>query len=207
MITKEDIQAAAARINGHVRRTPVMTVAGAEFGLGHDLDLKLELFHPYDNDHNMFQQVALISVSCIGMQLEVPGQNATSEEQPLPLYLQEDSAISLTRQKYGLPSQIGKSISPEELTTFDRRISSKIVEMQQQREQANHSDDLDQHTKLKDQIEFLVEKAREIRKLKEVKQMAVEQEDYEVAKRLKDRIYHHMATLAQKFKIDFEEAS
>lgn len=44
MISRDDIQAAAERIEGYVRRTPVMAVAGAEFGLDYDLDLKLELF-------------------------------------------------------------------------------------------------------------------------------------------------------------------
>lgn len=44
MITRDDIESAAARINGHVRCTPVMAVAGVEFGLDYDLDLKLELF-------------------------------------------------------------------------------------------------------------------------------------------------------------------
>ncbi|MEM7060924.1 MAG: threonine/serine dehydratase [Pseudomonadota bacterium] len=44
MITRDDINAAADRINGYVRRTPVMSVAGADFNLGFDIDLKLELF-------------------------------------------------------------------------------------------------------------------------------------------------------------------
>ena len=44
MITRNEIQAAAERINRHVRKTPVMTVAGVDFGLDHDLHLKLELF-------------------------------------------------------------------------------------------------------------------------------------------------------------------
>ena len=32
--------------------------------------LKIDLYQPYDNDKNIFQQVALVSVSCIGEQLE-----------------------------------------------------------------------------------------------------------------------------------------
>lgn len=44
MIPRADIEAAAKRIGGYVRRTPVMPVAGADFGLDYDVDLKLELF-------------------------------------------------------------------------------------------------------------------------------------------------------------------
>lgn len=43
-ISRADIDAAAERIDGHVRTTPVMSVHGADFGLHHDVDLKLELF-------------------------------------------------------------------------------------------------------------------------------------------------------------------
>lgn len=43
MLSPREIDDAAARIAGHVRRTPVMTVAGPEFGLRHPVTLKLEL--------------------------------------------------------------------------------------------------------------------------------------------------------------------
>lgn len=43
MITQNDIRAAHARIAPHVRRTPVVEVDGAGFGLNHPLVLKLEL--------------------------------------------------------------------------------------------------------------------------------------------------------------------
>lgn len=32
--------------------------------------IKLDLYQPYDNDLNIFNQVSLISVSCIGEQIE-----------------------------------------------------------------------------------------------------------------------------------------
>lgn len=38
-----DIERAATRIGSHVRTTPVLAVAGADFGLAHDVTLKLEL--------------------------------------------------------------------------------------------------------------------------------------------------------------------
>jgi threonine dehydratase len=41
--TESDIQAASARIAPHVRRTPLLRMAGADLGLGLDLILKLEL--------------------------------------------------------------------------------------------------------------------------------------------------------------------
>ena len=44
MITQDNIREAEARIRPHVRRTPLMRVAGGDLGLGFDVDLKLELF-------------------------------------------------------------------------------------------------------------------------------------------------------------------
>jgi threonine dehydratase len=43
MISRKDIAAAAARIEKHVRHTPVLCVAAAELGLGFPVTLKLEL--------------------------------------------------------------------------------------------------------------------------------------------------------------------
>lgn len=42
MITLDDIRAAHLRISGHTRKTPLMTVSGADFGLGHPVEMKLE---------------------------------------------------------------------------------------------------------------------------------------------------------------------
>ena len=44
MISRSDIEAAARRINRHVRRTPILRLDGADLDLGHPLALKLELF-------------------------------------------------------------------------------------------------------------------------------------------------------------------
>jgi len=43
MISRNDIAAAAARTAGYVRHTPLLRVAGAEFGLDFPVTLKLEL--------------------------------------------------------------------------------------------------------------------------------------------------------------------
>ena len=43
MISRNDIAAAAARIDGHVRHTPLLRLAAAELGLGFPVTLKLEL--------------------------------------------------------------------------------------------------------------------------------------------------------------------
>ena len=43
MITHTDIEQAAFRIQGRVRRTPILRLAADELGLGYDLTLKLEL--------------------------------------------------------------------------------------------------------------------------------------------------------------------
>ena len=44
IVTRQTILASADRIRGHVRRTPIMSVNGADFGLDHAVTLKLELF-------------------------------------------------------------------------------------------------------------------------------------------------------------------
>jgi threonine dehydratase len=43
MINRKDIAAAAARIEGHIRHTPVLRLAATEMGLGFPVTLKLEL--------------------------------------------------------------------------------------------------------------------------------------------------------------------
>ncbi|MEO1494648.1 MAG: serine/threonine dehydratase [Pseudomonadota bacterium] len=49
MISKDAIRAAARRIAPHIRRTPVMEIAGPALGLGHAVTLKLELFQHTGN--------------------------------------------------------------------------------------------------------------------------------------------------------------
>jgi threonine dehydratase len=44
VVTRKDIEAAAARINGRVRCTPVIQLEEAAFGIGAEIFLKLELF-------------------------------------------------------------------------------------------------------------------------------------------------------------------
>jgi threonine dehydratase len=44
MISRDEVEAAAARIEGYIRRTPVMRLEAGALGLGADLTLKLELF-------------------------------------------------------------------------------------------------------------------------------------------------------------------
>lgn len=43
MVSRSDIAAAAARISGYVRHTPLLCLTGAELGLGFPVMLKLEL--------------------------------------------------------------------------------------------------------------------------------------------------------------------
>ena len=43
MLSRSDIAAAAARIAGHVRHTPVLRLTGTDFELAHPVTLKLEL--------------------------------------------------------------------------------------------------------------------------------------------------------------------
>jgi threonine dehydratase len=44
MVTRDEVEAAAARIDDYIRRTPVMQLEAGAYGLGADLTLKLELF-------------------------------------------------------------------------------------------------------------------------------------------------------------------
>jgi threonine dehydratase len=44
MITRDEVEVAAARIDGYIRRTPVIHLEAGALGLGADLTLKLELF-------------------------------------------------------------------------------------------------------------------------------------------------------------------
>ena len=44
MISRDEVEVAAARVEGYVRRTPVMRLEAGALGLGADLTLKLELF-------------------------------------------------------------------------------------------------------------------------------------------------------------------
>jgi threonine dehydratase len=44
MISRDEVEAAAARIEGYIRRTPVMRLEAGALGLGADLTRKLELF-------------------------------------------------------------------------------------------------------------------------------------------------------------------
>ena len=44
VVSRKDIEAAASRINGRVRRTPVIQLEEAAFGIDAEIFLKLELF-------------------------------------------------------------------------------------------------------------------------------------------------------------------
>ena len=92
--------------------------------------LKIDLFHPFENRRNVFNQVSLISVTAVGMQLE-PVQQAVvhdayeaafMNENPPP---EEASGIRTRRSSNNLGGAgkpfepPGQLVNEEELQTFD----------------------------------------------------------------------------------------
>ncbi|MFC4117880.1 serine/threonine dehydratase [Nonomuraea zeae] len=63
-VVAEDIRAAQRRISGHCRRTPTIEVRGDDFGIAHDMTMKLELlqhtgsFKPRGAFNNMLVEIA-----------------------------------------------------------------------------------------------------------------------------------------------------
>jgi hypothetical protein len=89
---------------------------------------------------------------------------------------------------YDKPRQIGKPISEEELAKFDPILRDKIQEIMAEKDLAQEAEDFDRVVALRDAIVFLKEKGRSYNKYIEMKKLAIENEDYEVAKRLKIQI-------------------
>ena len=83
---------------------------------------------------------------------------------------------------------IGKGVSEDELSTFNPQLQAKIIELQQSKKQAAENEEFDKGVALRDAIAFLRDKGRNLNNYYEMKRLAVENEDYEVAKRLKHQI-------------------
>jgi hypothetical protein len=98
------------------------------------------------------------------------------------------SPVKATNKKYGRPDQIGALVGSDELQTFEPGLAKKLKELMTNKEKAQQDQDYDLVVALRDALEFLRDKAREFRQCLELKSIAVEQEDYEVAKRLKFKI-------------------
>ena len=89
MTSRTDIAAAAARIAGHVRHTPVLRLAGAELGLALPLALKLELlqhagsFKPRGAFNRMLSaQASVAQVSAAQSAAEAPATKAQGTQMP-----------------------------------------------------------------------------------------------------------------------------
>lgn len=67
-------------------------------------------------------------------------------------------------------------------------IKEIILQLLKDRETASEAGEYEQLTEIRDKIEFLRDKARELMRCEEVKQLAIEHEDYDVAKALKIKI-------------------
>ena len=77
-------------------------------------------------------------------------------------------------------------MSEEELSTFEPALSRKITELLAEKQMAADSDDFDRLVSLRDAILFLRDKGRKYKQYQQMKSLAIENEDYEVAKRIKD---------------------
>lgn len=102
--------------------------------------------------------------------------------------MNEPSPAQKVSQKYGKPNQIGQLVTPEEIETFEPELKEKLTKMILNKEQAISEDDFDRAVALRNGIEFIRDKAREFKNCLRLKLVAIENEDYEVAKRYKHRI-------------------
>ena len=106
------------------------------------------------------------------------------------------------QQKYGKPNQIGQLVSEEELNSYEPGIRLKIHELLDARAAAVEKDDFDVLVSLRDAILFLKEKGKDLCQYKEMKKQAVENEDYEVAKRIKLLIEAEDQQIGQGYGLD-----
>lgn len=81
-------------------------------------------------------------------------------------------------------------------------MAKKIEELIANKERAEIEQNYDLLVSLRDAIEFMRDRAREYRQSLELKSIAIEQEDYEVAKRLKIKIEHQRKYIANGYGVD-----
>ena len=101
-----------------------------------------------------------------------------------------------------MPSQIGKPISEEELNTFDPILKQKIKELMVEGTVAKEQEDFDRVVALRDAVLQLKDVGRNLIKYQDMKKLAIENEDYEVAKRLKIQIETEHQKIQQGYGID-----
>ena len=94
MPTRQEIESAAARIAGRVRRTPVIRLAGAEFGLAHPVTLKLELLQHAGSfkPRGAFNRMLLASLPGSGVVAASGGNHG--------------AAVAYAAQQLGAPAEI-----------------------------------------------------------------------------------------------------
>lgn len=77
--------------------------------------------------------------------------------------MNEPSSVEKTSKKYGKPNQIGQMVTPEELKTFEPILAEKLKEMMNSKDSATKTDDFDKVVSLRNGIEYLRDKARDLR--------------------------------------------
>ena len=93
-------------------------------------------------------------------------------------------------------------VSDEELNSFEPGIRLKINELLDAKAAATSNDDFDAVVSLRDAILFLKEKGQDLKNYQEMKKRAIENEDYEVAKRLKLLIEAENMQIGQGYGFD-----
>ena len=88
------------------------------------------------------------------------------------------------------------------MNSYEPGIRLKIHELLDARTTAVEKDDFDVLVSLRDAILFLKEKGKDLRQYKEMKKQAVENEDYEVAKRIKQLIEAEDKQIGQGYGFD-----
>ena len=136
------------------------------------------------------------------MQKGEEDQDRNDIDEGIPSFVEEPSAVAKAQQKYGKPSSIGQLVSEEELNSYEPGIRLKIHELLDARASAVEKDDFDVLVSLRDGILFLKEKGKDLNQYREMKKQAVENEDYEVAKRIKLLIEAEDKQIGQGYGLD-----
>lgn len=119
-------------------------------------------------------------------------------------FLAQPSAAENVSKKYGRPNQIGQIVTATEISTFQPALREKINQMIKNKEAAISQDDFDRGVNLRNAIEFLRDKGREYRDWQEMKQVSIQNEDYEVAKRFKMKMDNEKANMDDCYGVDVE---
>ena len=123
--------------------------------------LKVAVHKCHINKYNIFNQVGIVAINCLGVALD-------------------------SKDEYAEPSPIGQAF--EEIGTFDAVTLEKLKELNIAKERAVIEENFDEAKRIKDIITRLRSIGKELASLDKKKTKAVENEDYELARLIKNEI-------------------